>query len=148
MYFCRCYNAAMTKITNDELLKRAAAIIKPKKYKDYIVADVGCALVTDRGNVYVGVCVDTYSGMGFCAEYSAIAAMITAGEYKIEKLVAVWKNENGMIQILPPCGRCREFIRAIDEGNLETDILLQDKVMKLKELLPYHNWFENNQQTS
>ena len=30
--------------------------------------------------------------MGFCAEHSAIAAMITAGEYKIKKIVAVWKK--------------------------------------------------------
>jgi cytidine deaminase len=42
---------------------------------------------------------------------------------------------------VPPCGRCREFIRQIDEANLETDVLLgQDKMRKLKELLPYHEW--------
>jgi len=29
------------------------------------------------------------SGTGFCAEHSAIAAMVTAGEYQIAKIVAV-----------------------------------------------------------
>ncbi len=131
----------MSNITNEELVEKAASVIKVKKFKDYTVADVGCALITDKGNIYLGVCIDTYSGMGFCAEHSAIAAMVTAGEYKIEKIVGVWKDDKGNIVVLPPCGRCREFIRAINDENLETDIILKDKVMKLKELLPYHNWF-------
>lgn len=128
--------------SDEELIKKAAAVIKSKKFKDYTVADVGCALITDKGNIFLGVCIDTYSGMGFCAEHSAIAAMITAGEYKIDKLVGVWKDKNGTVHVLPPCGRCREFMRAINSDNLETDIILKDKVVKLKELLPYHSWFD------
>jgi cytidine deaminase len=46
---------------------------------------VGCALVTDKNNLYLGVCIDTGSSIGFCAEHSAIAAMVTTGEYKIKK---------------------------------------------------------------
>lgn len=129
-------------MTNEEFVKKAASVIHPKKYKDYIVGDVGCALETDKGNIFVGVCIDTYSGMGFCAEHSAIAAMVTAGEYKIKKLVGVWKNEKGEVIVLPPCGRCREFIRAIDEHNLETDIIMKDGIVKLKELLPHYKWFD------
>lgn len=132
----------MTQMTNEELINKAASVIKPRKYKDYTVADVGCALVTNDGNVFVGVCIDTYSGIGFCAEHSAIAAMITAGEYKIKKLVGVWKNDQQEVHILPPCGRCREFIRAINESNLETEIILKDKVVKLKDLLPNYSWFD------
>lgn len=47
--------------------------------------------------------------MGFCAEHAAIAAMITAGENRIVKLVAVSSSDG----IIPPCGRCREFINQI-----------------------------------
>ena len=54
----------------------------------FTVGDVGCALVTDKGNVYLGVCIDTSLGMGFCAEHSAIAAMITHGEHIIKKIVS------------------------------------------------------------
>lgn len=49
---------------------------------------VAAALLTDKGNVYTGVCIDVPAGMGFCAEHAAAAAMITAGESKIVKMVA------------------------------------------------------------
>jgi len=131
----------MPDITNDELIERAKSVVNPRKIGDYLVGDVGCALVTDRGNVYLGVCIDTGSGIGFCAEHSAIAAMVTAGEYRIKKIVAVWQDEKD-IYILSPCGRCREFIRQIDSGNVETEVILgRDQVLKLAELLPYPDWF-------
>ncbi|MDP2908272.1 MAG: cytidine deaminase [Nanoarchaeota archaeon] len=133
----------MAQITNERLIKEAESVVKPTKIGDYLVGDVGCALVTDKGNIFRGVCIDTCSGMGFCAEHSAIAAMVTAGEFKIRKLVGVWKDDKGITHVLPPCGRCREFIRQIHKENLETDIILgKDKVVKLKELLPYHDWFK------
>lgn len=133
----------MAQITNERLIKEAESVVKPTKIGDYLVGDVGCALVTDQGNIFRGVCIDTCSGMGFCAEHSAIAAMVTAGEFKIRKLVGVWKDDKGVTHVLPPCGRCREFIRQVHKENLETDIILgKDKVVKLKELLPYHDWFK------
>jgi len=39
--------------------------------------------------------------MGFCAEHNAIAAMITAGESKIERIVATWKKGDE-IYVIPP----------------------------------------------
>lgn len=74
----------------------------------YLVAEaggVGAALLTDSGRVYTGVCIDTSSSMGFCAEHSAAAAMVTAGENRVIRMVAVNWDET----VLPPCGRCREF---------------------------------------
>jgi len=44
--------------------------------------------------------------------------------------------------ILSPCGRRREFMRQMDESNLETEVILDvDRTVKLRELLPYHDWF-------
>jgi cytidine deaminase len=127
--------------TEEELISNAASVINPKTVGDRLFGDVGCALITRDGNLYLGVCIDTASGTGFCAEHSAIAAMVTAGEYSIEKIVAVWKNDNGVAYALPPCGRCREFIRQVDEGNLDTDVIVgRGKVSKLKDLLPSHEW--------
>ncbi len=125
----------MKSISNDELIQKALSVVKPRKIKHgYLVGDVGCALVTDKGNVYLGVCIDATCGMGFCAEHSAIAAMVTRGEHKIKKIVAVL--ENGAI--LSPCGRCREFIHQIHEDNIQTEVLIEkSKIVKLKELLPY-----------
>lgn len=130
----------MDEITNEELIKKAVSVINTKKINEYTLGDVGCALVTEKGNVYTGVCIDTGSGMGLCAEASAIAAMVTAGEFKIKKIVATWKDENGDIYVLPPCGRCREFISHFDENNINTEVILnKNEVVKLSELLPRHN---------
>ena len=127
-------------IPNDELIARAEAVVNPRSVGGRLFGDVGAALVTDRGNVYAGVCIDTGSGTGFCAEHSAIAAMVTAGEFKIATIVAVWKDEGGATVILAPCGRCREFIRQVGDSNLDTDVILATGVVKLRELLPYHEW--------
>jgi cytidine deaminase len=131
----------MAEITNEELIEKARSVIKPRKVGDHLIGDTGCALVTAQNHLYLGVCIDVGSGMGFCAEHSAIAAMVTAGEYKIKRIVAVCKDgENAYI--LPPCGRCREFMRQIHDDNLETEVILdRSKVVKLAELLPYHDEF-------
>lgn len=128
-------------MTNDELINKACSVVNPRTVGEYTIGNVGAALVTDTGNIYCGVCIDVGSGMGFCAEHSAIAAMVTAGEFKIKKIVAVWKNHENNFYILSPCGRCREFMRQIDNDNLETDVILErDKTVKLKDLLPNHDW--------
>jgi cytidine deaminase len=128
-------------MTNDDLIARAESVVNHRRAGDAEYGQVGSALRTISGVVHVGVCIDTPSSLGFCAEHAAIAAMITAGESQIETIVAVWKDEHGATTILPPCGRCREFIRQIDPHNLETDVLIKrDKTVKLKDLLPYHEW--------
>ena len=133
--------------TYEQLIKKAASIVKSKKIGDFSVGDVGAALETDKGNIYLGVCIDTSSSMGFCAEHNAIGSMITAKEYKIKKIVAVHKDKKGNIYILSPCGRCREFMRQIHKQNLEAEVILdKNKVVKLKELLPYHDWFHKLKQ--
>ncbi len=130
-------------VTNETLIAKAESVVKPRRIRDFVVGDVGAALVTDQGNIYLGVCMDISSGIGFCAEHSAIAAMVTAGETRIAKIVAVWKDAEGQPYILSPCGRCREFIRQIDERNLATEVILDvDKVVILADLLPYHDWFQ------
>ncbi len=131
----------MIQISNEILIDKALSILNPKTVGDKLIGDVGCALVTETGNIYLGVCIDVGSGNGFCAEHSAIAAMITAGEYRIKKIVAVWRDDKKTC-ILSPCGRCREFMRQIDEKNLETEIIMErNRTLKLSELLPYPNWF-------
>ncbi len=128
-------------MTNLELIEKARTVVRPKKLGDHFAGDVGCALLTDQGHLFLGVCIDVGSGMGFCAEHSAIAAMVTAGEYCIAKIVAVWTDEVGTY-VLSPCGRCREFMRQIDPSNLETEVVLDvDKSVKLADILPYHSWF-------
>ena len=67
----------MDQMSNEELIGKAKSVLKPRKIKHgFTVGDVGCALVTDKGNVYLGVSIDVCGGIGFCAEHSAIAAKI------------------------------------------------------------------------
>ncbi len=127
----------MSEPTNQELIVKASSVIRSRKNGDYLIGDVGCALLTSAGNIYLGVCIDTSSSMGFCAEHNAIGAMITGGESKIKKIVAVRKDENNIAHVIPPCGRCREFIYQIDNDNINAEVILEDKNVKLRELLPY-----------
>lgn len=122
-------------LSDEELILKAQSLVKPTKQRNgFSIADCGTALLTERGNIYLGVSIDTPSSMGFDSEQAAIAAMVTNQEYKIKKIVAVLKDGT----ILPPCGRCREFMYQIDRDNLNTDVIVQKgKSVKLKELLPY-----------
>ncbi|MDP7141678.1 MAG: cytidine deaminase [Candidatus Woesearchaeota archaeon] len=121
-------------ITNKELIRIAEdAAKKHKCSKDVEVGDVGCALVTDKNNVYVGVSIQACCGIGFCAESGAISSMVTNREYRIKRIVAV--NDKG--KVLPPCGRCRELMFQIDEKNYDAEIVLGvSKTVKLRRLLP------------
>lgn len=122
-------------MTTQEIIEAASKYLQPRKPNDK-TGDVACALLTEKGNLFYGVCIDVGSGIGFCAEHSAIAAMVTAGERRISQIVAVWGVNN--ITILPPCGRCREFIYQIDKNNLNTNVVISEtKDVKLKELLPH-----------
>jgi cytidine deaminase len=131
-------------LTNHELIEKAKTVLHPRElYLQNSAGGVACALQTTQGNIYLGVCIDISSGIGFCAEHSAIAAMITAGESAIARVVAI----SGDGKVLPPCGRCREFMYEIDPYNLpNTDVVLgENHTVKLSELLPhpYHEvWSE------
>ena len=123
------------------LIARAAAVLNQVRVKDRLFGDVGAAVLSEAGEVFTGVAVDT-AGWGLCAERSALAAMITAGQYRVAKVVAVWKDEmTGRLHVLPPCGICREFMRSIDEANLDALVITgRDRSMPLRELLPLHDW--------
>ena len=131
----------MDAIRNDTLIASAEAVLNPHTVDDRCFGDVGSTLVTKAGNHYSGVCIDTGSGTGFCAEHAAIAAMVTAGEYEIAKIVAVWRDDQGVLHVVPPCGRCREFIRQIDPANLDTEVVLSHtSSARLRDLLPHSSW--------
>jgi len=119
----------------EELYNVAKSIVNPKRLTEFAISgSVGCALVTDKQNIYKGVCIDAACAIGFCAEHSAIAAMITAGENKILKIIAVGRDGN----IMPPCGRCRELISQVHEDNLKTEVMIsKNHIVTIRDLLPY-----------
>jgi len=119
----------------DVLYEKAKSVLNPKKLSEFAESGgVSAALLTSQGNVYLGVCIDTPCSMGFCAEHGAAAAMVTAGEHEIKKIIAVaWSGK-----ILPPCGRCREFLAQLADDNRNAEVMVApDTVVLLKDLLPY-----------
>ncbi len=122
-------------MTFEALYQAAKAVLNPRKLsKDADAGGVGAAILAESGKVYTGVCIDTACSMGFCAEHAAAAAMITAGENRVLMMVAVGWDGN----IMPPCGRCREFIGQLHDENLDAQVLVAEgTVVTLRELLPY-----------
>ena len=123
----------------EDLILKATEVLNPRQLSSAAEAgSVAAALLTNSGQIYTGICIETKCSMGFCAEHAAASAMITAGESHVVKMVAINKRGN----VLPPCGRCREFISQLNDKNIEAEVLInRKKSMKLKELLPY-DWRE------
>ncbi len=119
-----------------ELYEAAVKVQNDRVISPFIEAGgVAAAIRTKKGNVYVGVCIDTASGLGMCAERNAIANMITNGEHQIEKVVAVMPDG----RVGSPCGACREYMMQLDRDSGEVEILVDfetEKTIRLGELLP------------
>ena len=125
----------MTAEQSVSLLAAARAVLNPRRLSPTVeVGGVGAALLAPSGRIYTGVCIDAASGIGFCAEHAAAAAMVTAGESRVLAMVAVdWDGS-----VLQPCGRCRELIVQLDVGNAETEVILPGKTVPMRQLLPDH----------
>lgn len=119
----------------NELYEEARKVQNDRTISPFIDAGgVAAAILTKAGNIYVGVCIDTASSLGMCAERNAIANMITNGESQIDKVVAVMPDGN----IGSPCGACREYMMQLDKNSGEIEILLDLKSKKtilLKDLI-------------
>ncbi len=124
-------------MTNEQLINEAIKVLNPRilSRSGAEAGGVGCALITDKGNIYTGVCIEGVSSLAFCAEHVALGNMITHGETRVDTIVAVdWDKT-----ILPPCGVCREYLYMIDDNNGDTNVILPgNEIMKLRDLLPHH----------
>lgn len=119
----------------ETLYNCAKKAVNPKKISEQICSGgVGAAVVSNTGNIYTGVCIDTDCSLGMCAERNAVSTMITNGEIEVKMVVAVDKKGN----VLPPCGACREFMMQL-KNSQETEVLVDNKgtVVKLKDLMPH-----------
>ncbi|MCI9642960.1 MAG: cytidine deaminase [Eubacterium sp.] len=117
------------------LYNAARSVVNPKKISEQICSGgVGAAVITKKGSIYTGVCIDTDCSLGMCAERNAISTMITNGEFEIEMVAAVDKKGN----VLPPCGACREFMMQLKNSS-DIKVLVDNKgtVVQLRDLVPY-----------
>ena len=120
-----------------EMYNAAKAVQNVRKVSAYVEAGgVAAAVLSASGKIYTGVCVDTCSTLGICAERSATFAMLTAGEQEISKVLAIMPDG----RTGAPCGACRELmVQLMPERYKDIEIMLDygaERVITLGELTP------------
>lgn len=120
-----------------ELYSAAKAVQNARKISDYVTAgEVSAAILSSSGKIYTGICVDTCSTLGICAERNAIFNMLTNGESEIKKVLAIVPDGTTGA----PCGACRELmVQLMPENYKSVEIMLDyenEKVITLGELTP------------
>ncbi len=121
----------------NELYEAAKRVQNERKISDYIDAGgVAAAVLSSSGKIYTGVCIDTCSTLGICAERNAIFNMITNGENIIQKVIAIMPDgKTGA-----PCGACRELmVQLMPDAYQNIEIMLDynmGKVVTLGTLTP------------
>lgn len=99
-----------------------AALIRARNsaYAPYSHHPVGALVVSGSGTRYVGANVEVAHYKGICAEASAIAAMVSAGERQLREVWVIGPGEH----LCTPCGDCRQRIREF--ATADTRILVLD----------------------
>ena len=120
-----------------QMYESAKAVQNGRKISAYVEAGgVAASVLSSSGKIYTGVCVDTCSTLGICAERSAIFNMLTNGEQEINKVLAIMPDG----RTGAPCGACRELmVQLIPERYRDIEIMLDysaERVITLGELTP------------
>jgi len=120
-----------------KLYEAAKAVQNPREISERIYAGgVAAAIESASGKIYTGVCVDTSSSLGICAERNAMFNMITNGENEIRRVLAIMPDgKTGA-----PCGACREFMAQLMMGRYnQVEIMLDyenERIVTLEKLTP------------
>jgi len=120
-----------------EMYEAAKAVLNERRISEYVTCgEVAAAVRSKSGNIYTGVCIDTCSTLGICAERNAIFNMITCGEQEIDKVLCILPDgSNGA-----PCGACRELMVQLMAGKYQdVEILLdyaEGRTVTLGEITP------------
>ncbi len=121
----------------EKMYRAAKKVQNGRKISDYVDAGgVAAAILSGSGHIYTGVCVDTCSTLGICAERNAIFNMLTNGEQEIDRVIAIMPDGKSG----PPCGACRELmVQLMPETYKDIRIMLDyesESVVTLGELTP------------
>lgn len=123
--------------TWEKMFEAAKAVQNDRRISEYIEAGgVAAAVLSASGKIYTGVCIDTCSTLGICAERNAIFNMITCGEQEIKRVLAIMPDgKTGA-----PCGACRELmVQLMPEGYKDIEVLMDyesKRIVTLGELTP------------
>lgn len=120
-----------------KLYEAAKAVQKERRISEYVTGgEVAAAILSRSGKIYTGVCVDTCSTLGICAERNAIFTMITCGEQEIDKVLAILPDGS----CGAPCGACRELMVQLMPNSYKGIEIMMDypagRTITLGELTP------------
>jgi cytidine deaminase len=97
-----------------EALLAAARAVRARAHAPYSRFAVGAAVLDEQGRIHAGCNVENAAyPQGWCAETSAIAAMVAAGGRRITA-VAVCAVAD---EPVTPCGGCRQRIREFADDD-------------------------------
>ena len=121
----------------DEMYAAAKAVQKERRVSDYVTCgEVSAAILSRSGKIYTGICVDTCSTLGICAERNAICNMLTNGEQEIDKVLALLPDGSSGA----PCGACRELmVQLMPKTYKDVEIMMDYKTgrtVRLGEITP------------
>ena len=113
----------------ETLYQEAKQVLRPREVSRWMeVGGVAAAIESVSGKIYTGICVDAACTLGICAERNAIFHMLTCGESKIRRVIAV--NWDG--KAMPPCGACRELmVQRMPEGYRHVEVMLDYEAGRL-----------------
>ncbi len=120
-------------------LYRKAVSVLPNAFAPFSGFQVGAALLTKTGEVFLGVNVENSSyGGTICAERTACVKAISEGFREFEALAVVSGGVSEGKGMAAPCGICRQFLY---EFAPDLAVILGDdeehlEIYSLKELLP------------
>lgn len=120
-----------------EMYDAAKSVQNDRTISRYVEAGgVAAAVLSSSGKIYTGVCIDTCSTLGICAERNAIFNMITNGEQEISKVLAVMPDGTSGA----PCGACRELMVQLMPGKYKDIEIMLDydtgRTITLGEITP------------
>jgi len=129
----------MAHLAFDGLYRAASDLIKSRHRAR--AHELAAAVMGASGKIYTAVNLDCFSRTAAaCAESSAIAMALTAGENSISAILTVrYHNESSVDpSLVSPCGRCRELIS--DYGK-DATVFVPDETggpqtCKIHDLLP------------
>lgn len=117
-------------------LIEAAIAAMANAYAPYSNFTVGAAVRGASGRIYAGGNVENAAyPEGWCAETSAIAALVAAGETRIAEVAVAGPGD----RLVTPCGGCRQRLREFAADDVAIHICGPEgprKTVTLGELLP------------
>ncbi len=124
-------------MTEDSDIVAAARAAMARAYAPYSRFKVGAALRGESGRLYAGCNVENAAyPQGWCAEASAIAAMVMAGETRIVEVAVMGGGEAPCM----PCGGCRQKLYEFAGDDLPIHVCGPQglrRTVTLGELLPH-----------